>query len=679
MSNTLIQRITIIIIFPILILTIRIGDGNSHEQIVSNDLTGLTLGELSEIEVTTVSKKKQKLSEAASAVFVITQEDIRRSGVTSIPEALRMVPGLQVARIDSNRWAVSSRGFNDQFANKLLVMVDGRSIYTPMFSGVRWEIKDTLLEDIERIEVVRGPGASLWGANAVNGVINIVTKNAENTQGGLAIVGGGSDERGFGGIRYGGTLGENAFYRVYAKYFNRDSFVDGTGHDAADGWEQLRGGFRVDWNASETDNVTFLGSAYSGKRGHKEIISSLSPPFENEIDLDSDTTGGHILSRWMHTFSDTSDMAFHFYYDRTEWDDETYWEIRDTFDIDFQHRFALGKFQEIVWGFGYRFTTDDLNNRHTISFDPESKGDNLFSTFILDEFKLFNNQLRLTLGSKFEHNDYTGFEFQPNARIIWTPNDKHSVWTALSRAVRTPSRIENDGRGNSTVVANPLIPDGPPILLSLFGDHDVEPEDLFSFEIGYRFKIVDTFSIDIATFYNVYDHLRTLEPGNPFIEATPAPLHLLIPVNTNNKMSGETYGIEIAANWQVLEWWQIKSTYTYLDMELHLDNDSKDVLSEGQEKQSPENQFTTRSIMNLPWNLELDTLFRYVDNLSDLDTNSYINLDFRLGWKPKDAIEISIVGQNLLNCDHKEFDSTLFNIRSTEVERGVYGSIKWQF
>ena len=666
---------------PILISTIKIGYAFCQAQTFPKDLTKLTIEELSEIEVTTVSKKSQKLSETASAVFVITQEDIRRSGVTSIPEALRIVPGLQVARIDSNRWAVSSRGFNDQFANKLLVMVDGRSIYTPMFSGVRWETKDTLLEDIERIEVVRGPGASLWGANAVNGVINIITKNAENTQGGLVIVGSGSDERGFGGFRYGGKLGENAFYRVYGKYFNRDSFVDATDtdHDAADGWEQLRGGFRVDWNPSEADIVTFLGSAYNGKRGHKEVITSLLPPFENEIDLDSDTAGGHILGRWKHTFTATSDMALQLYYDRTTWDDETFWEIRDTFDIDFQHRFALGKLQEIVWGFGYRFTTDDLNNRYTLSFNPESRGDNLFSAFILDEFKFFNNQLHLTLGSKFEHNDYTGFEFQPNTRIIWTPNDRHSVWTALSRAVRTPSRIENDGRGNSTVVANPLIPDGRPLLLSFFGDHDLESEDLFSYEIGYRFKVTDMFSLDIATFYNVYNNLRTLEPGYPFIESLPSPSHLLIPINTNNKMDGETYGIEIVSNWQVLEWWQIKNSYTYLDMELHLDNDSKDLLSEGQEKQSPQNQFMARSIMNLPWDLELDTLFRYVDNLSDLDVNSYINLDLRLGWKPKDNIEISIVGQNLLDSNHKEFDSTLFNIQPAEIERGVYGNIKWRF
>ena len=672
-------KITIFIIFLVSFITITLANESGDTLDIPDDLTELNLHELLEIEVTTVSRKLQKISKAASAVFVVTQEDIRRSGATSIPEVLRMVPGLQVARLDSNKWAVTSRGFNGWFANKLLVLIDGRSVYTPLFAGVFWDRRDTLLEDIERIEVIRGPGATLWGSNAVNGVINIITKKAEDTHGGLAIAGIGTEERGFGALRYGGTLGKNASYRVYTKYFSRDGFVNSSQHDAEDEWEVLRAGFRVDWNRSKADSITFSGDIFNGNRGNKETLLSLSPPFGMEIDLDVDNTGGHFLSKWTHTFSDTSDIALQFYYARTELRSETVREIRDTFDIDFQHRFPLTPHHDIIWGIGYHFSLNDIDDKFTVSFDPNSHADQLVSSFIQDDITLIKDRVHLTLGSKFEHNNYTGFEIQPNARIVWTPNDRHSIWGAVSRAVRIPSRIENDGRINSQVFSSSRNSDSLPILVALFGDHDIDSENLIAYEIGYRLQPTDRFSLDIAGFYNVYDDLRTIEPGSPFIGTTSDPLHLVIPVNANNKMDGETYGIELAADWQVFNWLRLKGAYTYLEMKLHLDGDSNDTISEAQENQNPQNQFSLRSLINLPWQVEFDTTLRYIDSVSDFDVESYFNLDIRLSWKPTENLEVAVTGQNLLDSDHQEFGDAFFVLPKTEIERGIYMGVRLQF
>ena len=670
----------IVSIFFLVILTIAVRPYNysqAEEPLV--DFSVFTIEELMDIEVTTVSKKRQKFFDAAAAIYVITQDEIRRSGATSVPEMLRLAPGLEVARSDSNKWAVSSRGFNDRFANKLLVLIDGRSVYTPLFAGTFWEEKDLLPEDIERIEVIRGPGGSLWGANAVNGIINIITKTSDDTQGVLITAGGGSDERAFGSLRYGGKLGNNATYRLFAKFFNRDSFVETSGTDAADGWENLTGGFRVDWNASDSDSIMFSGSFFNANTGEKQMISSLVPPFEKTIDVDFDLTGGHFLTKWKHTFSDTSSTSLQMYYDRADHNVELFGEIRDIFDLDFQHQFALGKRQEIVWGLSYRYSVDKIDDKFNLSLGPKGRGDHIISAFVQDEIILVKDRLHLTLGTKLEHNDYTGLEIQPNIRAMWTPAKKHRLWTSVSRAVRTPSRLEDDARLNSQVFPNPFNSDGKPIIGALFGDHDAESEDILAFELGYRLKPRENIFIDFSGYYNVYDNLRTFEQGKLIRENFPGSSHLLIPVNVNNKMDGETYGIEMAAHIQVFDWLRLKGTYTYLEMQLHLDGDSKDTLSESEEGQSPQNQFSLWSLIDLPWEMELDTRFRYVDHLSAIDVDSYISLDVRFAWKPTENLEISIVGQNLLDSEHLEFTSKFFNIQDTEIERGVYGSIKWQF
>ncbi len=628
------------------------------------DLTELGLEELMNIEITSVSKKPQKLSNAAAAVFVISSEDIRRSGATSIPEALRMVPGLEVARSDANKWAVTSRGFNGGFANKLLVLMDGRSVYTPLSSGVYWDQQDHMLEDLDRIEIIRGPGATLWGANAVNGVINIITKKAEDTQGWIATVGTGSEEKRFCSVRYGGTLEEDTAYRLYAKYFDHDDSVYSSGDKAIDGWHVLKSGFRIENRNRRGDQITFQGDIFNGKLGDE--ITYAMPGSLQTVNQKTDFNGGNMLGRWKRTLSDSSDIAIQVYYDRTDFTGKVLGETRDTIDVDIQHRFLMGVRHGIVWGFGYRFTRDNIDNSITTTVMPDRGHDNLWSAFLQDEMSFFDDRIQITIGSKFEHNDYTGFEIQPNIRAIWKPRRSYSIWAAVSRALRTPSRVEHD------IMYYSAIPD-PPFLTRLYGNDDFESEDLIAYEMGFRIYPEDRLSLDIATFYNDYDNLRTFEIVG--INANP----LFVIADVGNNMEASTYGVELALDYQPYSWWRLTGAYTYLQIQLHLDGDSTDPASENAEGESPHHQISLRSSMDLPHDMELDLWTRYVDKLPSHDIGSYITLDLRLGWKLRNDIELTICGQNLLDNQHPEFEPEIIETTPTEVERSVYGKVTLKF
>ncbi len=628
------------------------------------DLTELGLEELMNVEVTSVSKKPQKLSNAAAAVFVITAEDIRRSGATNIPEVLRMVPGLEVAQSDANKWAVTSRGFNGGFANKLLVLMDGRSVYTPLYSGVFWDQQDTMLEDLDRIEIIRGPGATLWGANAVNGVVNIITKKAIDTQGWLATVGAGSEEKRFCDVRYGRKSGENTKYRFYAKYFDREDSVYSSGNDAVDEWHALRAGFRLDSKTQGGDIITFQGDIFNGKSG--EEINIAAPGLSQTINQKTDFNGGNILGRWDRSFSESSDIAIQLYYDRTSINSNSIIEVRDTVDIDIQQRFLFGTRHGIVLGCGYRITRDNIHDSITTTLIPDRRHDDLWSAFLQDEISFSDDNIKLTIGSKFEHNDYTGIEIQPNIRAIWRPLKLYSVWAAVSRAVRTPSRAESDVRYYSAI-------NTAPFLSRLYGDVDFESEDLIAYEIGLRLYPCEHLSLDLTTFHNDYDNLRTFEFGG--LNAVP----LYIRMDGGNKMEASTYGVELAVDYQPFIWWRLAGAYTFLQMQLHLHGDSTDTVSENAEGESPHHQISLRSSMDLSHDVELDLWARYVDSLPSQDIGSYITLDIRLGWELSRDLELSICGKNLLDSQHPEFESEIVETTPTEVERSIYGKITFKF
>src|SRR5690242_13757068 len=426
------------------------SSGSAQNQGVP-DISRMSLEELMNVEVTSVAKRPQRVADAAAAVFVITQEDIRRSGAASIPEALRMVPGLQVARIDENKWAIGSRGFNGRFDNKLLVLIDGRSVYTPLFSGVYWNVQDVMLEDVDRIEVIRGPGATLWGANAVDGVINIITKPAKATQSGILTAEVGTEERTAEGARYGGKIGNSSYYRIYTKYFDWQPSYDATGKRANDGWDAVRGGFRMDIQPTGPNSLTLQGDLYQSNYNETLTIPSLNPPYSNTFPNDGDYKGGNLLGRWNHSFTRSS-TSLQVYFDNTNVvDNSLFTDHENVYDIDFQHDIHVGESQELVWGLGYRSIQDSNGSSFTVSLQPNHSNLNQFSSFLQDEISLFNRRLNVTIGSKFEHNDFTGFEVQPNIRFLANISKNQSVWVAVSRAVRTPALTE-EGLDRKSVV-----------------------------------------------------------------------------------------------------------------------------------------------------------------------------------------------------------------------------------
>lgn len=658
-------------------LIVGLAHASAQAQQPSPDLTELSLEQLMSVEITSVSKREERLWESAAAVSVITGEDIRRAGVKSIPEALRLVPGLQVAQFGSNRWAISARGFNATFSNKLLVLIDGRTAYTPLFAGVFWDVQDTLLEDVDRIEVIRGPGGTLWGANAVNGVINVITKQAKATQGSYIEVGGGSEERGFVGTRYGGRVGDDLFYRGYFKYANRDNLVTATGREAADDWRAYRGGFRLDWEPSTRDTLTVQGDLYKGDFGQTLTVPSLSAPFSVNSESRDDFAGGNFLTRWRHKTADRTETTFQFYYDRTHRHELLFHEMRDTVDLEFQHRFPVGVRHDLIWGVGTRVTIDNIDNSASLVFTPTRRTDHLVSGFIQDQFTLIPERLTLTLGSKFEQNSYSGFEAQPNARLLYSPNDWNRVWAAVSRAVRTPARFERDVQTN--VAAFPG-PGGLTTLVQTAGNSDFTSEELLAFELGYRVQPVEWLSVDLAGFYTIYDNLRTSEPGTPVLATGASPSHIVQPFLFDNRMSGNTYGIEIASTWHPVSFWRLHLNYSYLKIELHPDATSVEKTQD--ERRSPRHQVHVRSLLDLPWHLQFDASAFFVDRLPKLEPTvpSYLRLDLRLGWRPTKAFDLSLVGQNLLDNRHPEWGGIFgVPVMPTEVQRSGYVQATWRF
>ena len=635
------------------------------------DPTRFSLEELLQIEVVSVAKRLEGRMEVAAAVYVITQDDIRRSGVTSIPEALRLAPGVEVARIDANKWAVGVRGFTSRLSRSLLVLINGRSVYTPLFAGVYWEVQDTLMEDIDRIEVIRGPGGIIWGANAVNGVINIITKRAQETQGGLIVGGGGSEEQGFGGVRYGGKIGEDLFYRVYGKVFNRDAAFHRDGPDVDD-WRMGQMGFRADWEGRRDDTITVQGDIYAGETGQRAVLTSLTPPFTTTVEEDTDLSGGNLLGRWQRVFSAASDLHLQLYYDRTYRREPTFRESRNTFDLDFQHRFPLPWRQEMTWGLGYRLTSSDTAAVPTIRFTPRHRTDHLFSAFVQDEIRFLAERLRLIIGAKFEHNDYSGFEVQPSARLLWRIAPQQAVWGAITRAVRTPSRVEHD------LALTGLLEPNTPTFGRIIPSDAFKPEKLLAYELGYRLQPTSRLFLDIVAFYNRYTDLLSLEPGAPFTEATPPPGRVIVPFLLRNKLHGETYGVELAADWQPFDWWRVSGTYTFLQLNLTPDQDSLDTSTAGStEGSSPHHQVSVRSFVTLPGHVEFDLVWRYVDHLPSQNIDSYHSLDARLGWRPLPHLSVAVVGQNLLTDHHAEFGGGSSGV--TEIERSVYGKVVWRW
>ena len=639
------------------------------------DLTQASLEDLMNVQVTSVSRKEQPLSKTPAAVFVITSEDIRRSGATNLPDVLRMAPGVDVARINANQWAISIRGFNDAFANKVLVLIDGRSVYDPTFSGVFWDVQSPPLEDIERIEVIRGPGGTVWGANAMNGVINIMMKSSKDTQGGLISMATGSDSTADGFVRYGGTLGSQGTYRAYGSYFNFDPSAAATGGEAADAGHAFRGGFRSDWSPSPRDSVTVEGDFQRTSEGQNyTTIFSANLPLEGSIAEHDTAEAGDVLGLWKHTLSNGSAMSLQFYDDYSHRTEEGLTFSHNTVDFDFDDHLTIGSRQDAVWGLGARVTSEDLSPGYSISLIPLKRTDPLFSAFLQDEVRI-SDSLWLTMGSKFEHNAYTGFELEPSAQLLWTPAKNQAIWVSGARAVRQPSAVDAGIQYDYAILPAAGVPFA---LLRVAGNPNIKAETLLDFEAGYRSQLGKRFSVDLATFSGYYGNLQTYSPQTPYFVATEGPPHLVVPLLFGNNSHGHTYGAELFMNWSVTNRWRISPGYSELQTTTAVDPLVPGALVEQTGSESPKHQFQTRSSWTLPHNLTWDTSISYVGGLTSGKIPAYTRLDSRVGWRFSESMEVSVTGQNLLTPRHVEF-LDIYGVGQTLIERSVYGKVIWRF
>jgi iron complex outermembrane receptor protein len=633
-------------------------------------LKGLSLEELGNIEVTSVSKGPVKLSQTAAAIFVITQEDIRRSGVRSLPEALRLAPGVDVAQIDSVKWAVGIRGFQSRLSRDLLVLIDGRSVYDPLFHGVYWEVQDTLLEDIDRIEIIRGPGGTIWGANAVNGVINIITKNAKDTRGTLVSAGGGSVNQGFLDFRQGGGNDNGFNYRVYGKGVDTSTEYH-PDRQQFDDWRRAQGGFRTDWDINPGNSLTIQGDLYDGVSGEEARITSLTPPSAMAVQKNARLSGGNFLTRWNRKLKGGSDIQLQAYYDRVNRLQANQAEYRNTFDVDFVHHVPMRR-QDFIYGVEARLSPASLPAIiPTYVFTPEERTDQLYTAYAQDSLSLVPDKLSFTAGAKLLHSAFVGFDVEPSVRILWTPTPRRTIWAAVTRAVRTPS-------DNEDTLQTTILQSANPVAYNVTrGDVRFTSETLLGYEAGYRSLLAKNLSVDIAAFYNRYDHLQSLEPGTPLTENIAGTQALVYPYFNGNGVKGTTSGIEIAPDWKPTSWWRLQGSYSLLDVDLKRALGSLDTTTAGaNEGGSPRHQARIQSFFDLSRNVELSLTFRYVGELPFYLVKGYETGDARIAWRPVQRIEFAVAGQNLLQPHHAEYGGDPGAL--VGIKRSVYASLTFR-
>ena len=669
-----------------LVCCLALASGPGAAQQKRPDLAEMSLEDLMNLEVTLATRTASRLSETAAAISVISGEEIRRSGVTGIPDALRLATGMEVARLDANKWAVSARGFNSIYSNKLLVLRDGRSLFSPVFSGVFWESQDVLLDDVDRIEVVRGPGATLWGANAVNGIVNILTKDAWNTRGGLLSIGGGTEEKGFGSLRYGGKIGDKTAYRIYAKHSSRNGFKTRSGSPTNDDWTMTSCGFRMDWRASGRNSMTLQGDLHTGDVGQEGYPTLFQNVKMNIPDYSTRVKAANAIGRIRHRFSETADMELRVSIDRMERRDNVMIAGEySTLDADLQHHFGMGSGHEVVWGLGYRMTTDRIQSDLMATMIPDHMRYDVLSAFFQDEMRLVRDHLRFTAGSKFEHNDFTGWEVQPNLRLLWTIDDRHSVWGAVSRALRIPDRSDNGLRVEYNL---------DPVRFFLLGNPNLRSEEVLAWESGYRLHPSENAWFSLNGFYNRYRRVTIYNIGD--IRVMTDPFSIELPFFSDNRMSGRGYGLEMSGDLEVREGLRLHGSYVLLDLKLEADGELLARYGELQEGmaldrsivqswllskagKSPRHTACLRGSWNTGRTLEVNAGLRFVDRLPGIGIDRYFGLDCRIGWNVRRNTEIYIAGRDLIGAGHREFDEQPSPFGSTVVQKSVVAGVRLRF
>ena len=633
------------------------------------DLAEMDIEELGRITVTSASRGPEPISHASAAIFVITREDMRRAGATSVPDALRLAPGLQVARVTARDWSITARGFAEASPNKLLVLVDGRAVYSPLFAGVFWDIQSWPIADIERIEVILGPGATLWGSNAVNGVINIISRDAGLTRGGRAIARTSTDAPVAGLVRYGFGLGAASAVRVYGMYSTREPSKFADGSEADDDWERGQGGFRFDADLGERAHLTVQGDAYAGAGDQISRIVGLEPPYIEFVPGRREVSGGNVLARWTRTLGERSEVRVQGYYDRAVRTQlpGTGRVAVDIGDVEVQHRFGLGRRQNVVWGAGYRFISDELEDVFGIGLVPSARRTHLLTAYAQDEIELLPAKVFATVGAKLERNDLSGIEFQPNARVRWSPVPKHTAWSSISRAVRIPTRLDTDIRFITAV-----LPTSPLTIVRVEGNEDFDSESAIAAEAGYRGELASWFSVDVSLYHSWYDRLRTVHPLAP-VEENGLTIQ---PLTIGNAATGRTWGGTIAANWRPTSRMLVRGSYTRLEMRVTPDADappgSTPNIAPGA---NPEHFGSLAAYIDLPGDFELHLIGRYIGELTAPAVDEYVEAGFRLGWQALPNLGIGLRGENLLHDRHAEFAAAPVR----EMPRRGELHVEWRF
>lgn len=658
-----------------------------------NDLKQLSLEQLSQIEVTTPTKQPVRAMDTPAAIYVITSEDIRRSGVTSIPEALRMAPGVEVARIDTDKWSIGIRGFGSRLARSVLVLIDGRTVYTTLLAGTYWEVQDYVLEDVDRIEVIRGPGGTIWGPNAVDGVINIITKKAKDTQGILVSAATGTFQHGVANVRYGGSHGDNLNYRFYGRGFDRGPEYHWDGRNF-DKWNSLQGGFRADWDLQNSSTFSLEGDIYDQRAGESVVATSYTAPYSQVIDRSARLSGGNIMFRWHKDQGTDRNTDLQGYYDRTNRREPNFADLRDTFDLDFVQHWRLLDRNKVTWGLGARFSHgDDIEVVSGLTFEPSQRTDRLLTAFVQDEIALVPNKLALTVGSKFLNTNFTDYAPEPSVRLLWTPTKNNAVWAAATHAVRTPADAERDFflSGYQGMVT---LPDGSmvPFFARFNANRNFRPEQMNGYELGYRQMLGKDTYLDVASFYNHYHNLFSEDiTGGLTFEDSPGTPHLLLPAEFGNGLMGNTKGVEIAPEWHPTQNWRLRGSYSYLHMNIAKEPNSMDIGSAPQIMgSSPQHQVYAQSSLDFAKVLQFDVDVRYVSSLpaqtagpSNAPTtyvHAYTTADARFGWQVNQNFGVSLVGNNLLQPHHPEFGtdpSADGNTALVGIKRYVYLMLTW--
>ena len=625
----------------------------------SKDLTELSLDDLAKVQVTSASRRSESLSGAPAAIYVLTSDAMRQGGFTSLPDALRTVPGLYVAQTDDHIWQISTRGFSDLYNNKMLVLVDSRSVYTPLYGGVYWDALDIPLENIERVEVIRGPGGTLWGANAVNGVINIVTKSADRAQGVLVSASLDKDQGYTATVRQGGRIGQNLSYYAYGRAAYWEPYESRTGGYLPNRLMLPQAGMRLDWAASEKDSLTVEGGAYDGR--------ILSTPYYSTVPATFLMKGNVAELQWKHTFSNrssTESLAYCDWYTRNSFPADS----RTSCDVEIQHDFEINPRNSLIWGGSFDTTADNLP-QDAFFLSPLRRRNNVVSGFAQYGLVLVPNRLRVVAGSKLEHNDYTGAEYQPQARLVWTPSNAHTFWTAFSRAVRVPSRGESDALLEQTIAG--VGPGGTSIALEITGNNDLKSERLKAYEAGYRFEH-RSFSFDLATYYNQYSDLIGTVPQMSLVSG-----EILMTYHYVNGGGAQTHGAEVGVQWHPVRRWTLSGGVTET-------RGSPNAL-----QATPKHLFDLQSEVNVTKKIDFHTALYHYSAIPLGRIASYVvvpsqsvpefdRLDVGGSWRLLPQWTLGIWGQNLQSPRHVETRDTLFRDGSGQVPRSIAFKLMWQ-